>query len=114
MRRDDHGTAARPLKRTVLLKNVLDSLWNFVLYGRIPSAGGRSREASSEWDGNGARGRGHANPGLGRPEANSGVPAYLGSPPSDPTALHYDGAAEKLEADREKAGASDLCEGQKL
>ena len=28
-----------------------------------------------------------------------------------PTAPYYGGAAERLEADREKAGASDLCKG---
>ena len=38
----------------------------------------------------------------------------MGPPPSDPTAPYYGGAAMRLEADREKAGASDLCEGQKL
>jgi hypothetical protein len=38
----------------------------------------------------------------------------LGPPPSDPTAPYYGGAARRLEADREKAGASDLCKGQKL
>ena len=47
-------------------------------------------------------------------KANSGVPRVLGPPPSDPTAPYYGGAAERLEADREKAGASDLCKGQKL
>ena len=31
-----------------------------------------------------------------------------------PTAPYYGGAAMRLEADREKAGASDLCEGRKL
>jgi hypothetical protein len=30
--------------------------------------------------------------------------AYWGPPPSDPTAPYYGGAAERLEADREKAG----------
>ena len=31
-----------------------------------------------------------------------------------PTAPYHGGAAMRLEADREKAGASDLCEGRKL
>jgi hypothetical protein len=43
---------------SALLKKVLDNSMNFVLYSGIPFAGGRSREASLGWDGNGACGRG--------------------------------------------------------
>ena len=42
------------------------------------------------------------------------VAAKAGAPVRDPTAPYYGGAAMRLEADREKAGASDLCKGRKL
>jgi hypothetical protein len=88
----------------VFLKIVLDTFGTLSYISPVPSG----------WDGSGACGRGHANPGLGRPKADSGVPRVLRPPPSDPTAPYYGGAAMRLEADREKAGASDLCKGRKL
>src|SRR3954452_24405717 len=77
----------------IFLKIVLDSHGTLSYVSPVPSAGGRSREASLGWDGSGACGRGHANPGLGSPRPIRGCPAYLGPPPSDPTAPYYGGAA---------------------
>src|SRR5215212_4291008 len=110
----DSCSAASGMMARLFLKIVLDTHGTLSYISPVPSAWGRSREASLGWDGSGACGRGHANTGLGRPRPIRGCPAYLGPPPSDPTAPYYGGAAMRLEADREKAGASDLCEGRKL
>src|SRR5215213_2607714 len=106
-RSDERSRGFREAAR-IFLKIVLDTTGTLSYISPVPSAGGRSREASLGWDGSGACGRGHANPGLGRPRPIRGCPAYWGPPPSDPTAPYYGGAAMRLEADREKAGASDL------
>ena len=65
------------------LKIVLDNPGTMSYVSLVPSAGGRSREASLGWDGSGACGRGHANPGLGRPRPIRGscVPPRLIRPP---------------------------------
>src|SRR3954467_6217309 len=96
------------------LKKVLDSCGRVSYISPVPSAGGRSREASLGWDGSGACGRGHAKPGLGRPRAIRGCPAYWDHPRLIRPLRTTAGLPLRLEADREKAGASDLCKGQKL
>src|SRR4051794_39152198 len=88
-----HRFRRTSLAPQILLKLILDSPGTLSYISPVPSAGGRSREASLGWDGSGACGRGHANPGLGRPRPIRGCPAYLGPPPSDPTAPYYGGAA---------------------
>ena len=91
----DSRCAASGMTARVFLKIVLDSPGTLSYVSPVPSAGGRSREASLGWDGSGACGRGHANPGLGRPRPIRGSRAYLGPPPSDPTAPYYGGAAPR-------------------
>src|SRR5829696_119057 len=60
-------------KRRHLLKIFLDKRTRFVLaFGRPVRRGTLSRGVAG-WDGSGACVRGHANPGLGRPKAGSGV-----------------------------------------
>src|SRR3954452_16745407 len=64
----------------ILLKLILDRHGTVSYILPVPSAGGRSREALLGWDGSGACGRGHANPGLGRPRPIRGCPAYWDHP----------------------------------
>src|SRR4051794_23642657 len=112
-RSDERSRGFREAAR-IFLKLVFDSAGTLSYISPVPSAGGRSREASLGWDGSGACGRGHANPGLGRPRPIRGCPAYWGPPPSDPTAPYYGGAAITPGAGREEAVAAGLCEGQKI
>src|SRR3954451_20870496 len=91
-RSDERSRGFREAAR-IFLKLVFHSHGTLSYISPVPSAGGRSREASLGWDGSGACGRGYANPGLGRPRPIRGCPAYLGPPPSDPTAPYYGGAA---------------------
>src|SRR5215208_5589162 len=79
--------AASGMAAWLFQKIVLDNHGTMSYISPVPSAGGRSREASLGWDGSGACGRGHANPGLGRRRPIRGCPAYWGPPPSDPTAV---------------------------
>src|SRR3954447_19352198 len=112
-RSDERSRGFREAAR-IFLKLVFHSAGTLSYISPVPSAGGRSREASLGWDGSGACGRGHANPGLGRARPIRGRPEYwdytsLIRPPRTTAGLPL-----RLEADREKAGASDLCKGQKL
>src|SRR3954454_19063378 len=97
----------------VSLKIVLD-LWNTILYLARPVRRGTLSRGVVRVGRERRLRPGSREPRAWEAKANSGGPRVLGPPPSDPTAPHYGGAAMRLEADREKAGASDLCEGQKL
>src|SRR4051794_25381965 len=72
-RSDERSRGFREAAR-IFLKLVFDSAGTLSYISPVPSAGGRSREASLGWDGSGACGRGHANPGLGRPRPIRGAP----------------------------------------
>ena len=73
----DSRCAASGMTARFFLKIVLDNPGTLSYASPVPSAGGRSREASLGWDGSGACGRGHANPGLTEAKVNSAALAYL-------------------------------------
>src|SRR4051812_5074300 len=73
----DSCSAASGMTAPFLLKIVLDTLRTLSYISPVPSAGGRSREASLGWDGSGACGRRERDLRAREAKANSAALAYL-------------------------------------
>src|SRR4051812_15472330 len=85
-----------------------------LISGHLLPPGSASGSGIAVWEESGACGHGEPPSWAREAEGQFGqLPAYFGRGPSDPTAPHYDGAAERLEADRERTGRVRPVQGPK-